>query len=141
MKGCAQEWKKLSPEEVRLTKMWMKEDGKSAGEVAGLLHRGPPCIYRLVKNKFKLKQQGRSSSLTKTQITHLIVKLKEYIKAAKGKYMVTAAMLRKRTRTKACERVILDALHARGIFFRPLREKPLLTDLDLGPTPTMFTCW
>ena len=102
-------WKKVSPEEARLTKMWIKEDGKTVPQVAALLHRRKPCVYNLVKNKFKLKKQGRSSSLTRAQITHLIVKLKGYIRAAKGRYMVTVTMLRKRTRTKACTRVILDA--------------------------------
>ena len=44
-------WKKVSAEEARLTKMWIKKDGKTAPEVARLLHRTPPCVHRLVKNK------------------------------------------------------------------------------------------
>ena len=93
-------WKKVSAEEARLTKMWIKKDGKTVPEVARLLHRTPPCVHRLVKNKFKLKKQGRSNSLTKAEVTHLIVKLKGYIKAVKGKSMITVTMLRKRTRAR-----------------------------------------
>ena len=124
-------WKKVSSEEARLAKMWIKKDGKIVLDTARLLHRTPASVYRLVKNKFKLKKQGRDNTLTKAQVNQLIVKLKGYIKAARGKRMITVALLRKWTRTKACSRVILDALHARGIYFRPLREKPLLTDGDV----------
>ena len=53
------------------------------------------------------------------------------IRKADGNYQVTAAMLKKSLRIKACDRVILDALHSRGLYLRPMREKPVLTDEDV----------
>ena len=40
-------------------------------------------------------------------------------------------MLKKNARCKASERAIQDALHARGVYFRPNREKPVLLDEDV----------
>ena len=39
-------------------------------------------------------------------------------------------MLKRSTRLKVSTRCISDALHQRNIYFRKLREKPLLTDAD-----------
>ena len=49
------------------------------------------------------------------------------IVAAKAEYHVTAPMLKKDTKTKASVKTIQKALRKRNIYFRKLREKPLLT--------------
>ena len=45
-KGKSKVWKKVSAEELRLMKMWDKEDGKKSAEIARLLHRDKGTISR-----------------------------------------------------------------------------------------------
>ena len=49
---------------------------------------------------------------------------------AKGRSHVTAKMLKRSTRMKVSARCISDALHKRNVYFRKLREKPMLTIED-----------
>eukprot|EP00439_Symbiodinium_sp_Y106_P065756 s40_g10.t1 len=50
---------------------------------------------------------------------------------ADGRHTVTVEMLQKAAKIHASCRTILRALHARNIFFRKLREKPVLTPEDV----------
>lgn len=125
-------FKKLSAEEERLAKMWFQEDGKTPAEIAELLRRDKSTMTRLLVKKVKRKRDGRPVLLTKTQVDVLVTTLKSMIKKANCKYMVTAKMLKRATRTKASVRTIARALHARNIYFRPLRSKPLLTKQDVS---------
>ena len=54
------------------------------------------------------------------------------IRKADGQYEVTVGMLKRSSRCKASERTILRKLHNRGIYFRPLRQKPTLTADDVS---------
>ena len=76
-------WKKVSAEELRLMKMWYKEDGKAPAEIARLLHRDKATISRRLHNKVSAKQQGAKRVLTLAQVDRLIAKTKAYIKQAK----------------------------------------------------------
>ena len=51
---------------------------------------------------------------------------------ADAKYEVTVGKLKRSSRCKASKRTILRKLHARGIYFRPLRQKPTLTEDDVS---------
>ena len=128
----AMENQKLSAEEQRLANMWFHEDGKSPAEIAKLLRRDKSTMTRLLVKKVHGKRDGRLVMLRKTEVDVLVAKLKSMIKTAKCKYMVTVKMLKRATRTKASVRTIARALHARNIFFRPLRSKPLLTAEDIS---------
>jgi transposase len=52
------------------------------------------------------------------------------VKAADSKYQVTANMVSKALKLKCSDRVVLDALHERGVEFHPMREKPVRTEDD-----------
>ena len=51
---------------------------------------------------------------------------------ADAQYEVTVGKLKRSSRCKASKRTILRKLHARGIYFRPLRQKPTLTEDDVS---------
>ena len=53
------------------------------------------------------------------------------VEEADGAYEVTLGVLMRRRRPKFCERVVADALHARGYWFRKLRNKMILTPTDV----------
>ena len=62
----------------------------------------------------------------------LVAKVKEMIAKANGRWEVTVAMLKKSSRCRAGIRTILNAMHARGIYFYVMRQKPMLTDQDIA---------
>lgn len=123
-------WKKMTPSEVALAKQW-HVDGESTAEIAERLGRNQSSITRLLVKRLPRKKQGRKSVLQKAAVDKLEAKLQSMILKADGKYVVTVAALKRATRTKASKRTVLDALHKRGVYFRRLREKPVLTDQDI----------
>ena len=52
-------YKKLSDEEVRLARLWYKEDGMSPAEIAELLRRDKSTMTRLLVMEKERKPQGR----------------------------------------------------------------------------------
>ena len=54
------------------------------------------------------------------------------IQKANAKYEVTVTKLKKSSRCKASGQTILRALHARGVYLRPLCQKPVLTEEDVS---------
>ena len=79
-KGKSKVWKKVSAEELRLMKMWYKEDGKAPAEIARLLHRDKGTISRRLHNEGPPQKQGAKCILTPAQVDRLIGKTKAYIK-------------------------------------------------------------
>jgi hypothetical protein len=123
--------KSLSTEEIRLAKMWYDEDDKTPGDIAKLLRRNKSTITRLLVKKVERKSRGQPKALSDKDIDGLVKVLKRLIAKADGEYEVTAKMLRREARMKVSTRTILKALHSRKIYFRRLREKPLLTEEDV----------
>ena len=70
--------------------------------------------------------------LTEVQIDALVEKLKDMIVNAKGRFEITAPMLKRSSRCKACLNVIRDALHSRNIYLYAMRWKPELTEEDIA---------
>ena len=127
----AEGWAKLSEEEVRLAQKWHKEK-LCPREIADRLGRDKSVIYRLIAKKFQLTGQGRPALLSDEKVDSLERHLDTMIRKANAKHVVTAAMLKRATKLKASVRTIQKALHKRNIRFRPLREKPVLTDDDIA---------
>ena len=75
--------------------------------------------------------QGRPPLLGEAKMVRIEAKLAEKVAKADGKYEVTVNMVRKSARVKASNRTILKGLHKRGVYFRPMREKPVLTEEDI----------
>ena len=85
--------------------------------------------------------------MTPAQIDRLVAVATEMIEDAECNYQVTASMIKTVLKLKCSEKTILQALHGRGVWFRPFREKPLLTEDDVkarkfateyGPKPVTF---
>ena len=121
----------MSGDELRLAKQWQSQK-KSVRDIARLLGRDKGTISRqLGRAKTTRRPSGRKPALTKAQVDRLECKARNMIKVADACYQVTVKMLKQALRLKCCERVILNALHVRGIYLHPLREKPLRTPEDV----------
>ena len=120
----------MSADERKWAKNWYSQ-GNQPSEIASMLGRDTSSITRLLCVQRPVKKQGRPSALTKAQIDFLERKLDQMIVKADGRHTVTVEMLQKAAKIHASCRTILRALHARNIFFRKLREKPVLTPEDV----------
>ena len=124
-------WSKVSPTEVHLAKKWHVEDDESTATIAEHLGRDQPTITRLLLKRKVSKAQGRPPVLTAAVVDRMENRLSDMTLEADGKCEVTVATLKKSSRCKAIMRPILDKLHARWVYFRPLRQQPTLTDEDV----------
>ena len=123
-------WNKMSEEEIRLANTWY-EKGMSCSEIAEKLGRDKSVITRLLVKQVPRKQQGRPPVFSDAQVQFMKRKLSELVRKAECKYTVTVSMLKKACKLKASLKSISRALHAEGIYFRKLREKPVLTKADI----------
>ena len=121
---------KLSAEEIRLAKKWYS-DNVAPSEIASRLGRSKTTLTRLLVQQVARRPLGRPAALTQAQIDFLVRRLDELIRRSQNRYTVTVAMLNRSTRIRASEKTISKALHEKNIFFRKLREKPVLTDGDV----------
>ena len=121
----------MSAAEVALAKKWYVEDSESPREIARRLGRSKSTLTRLLIQRKARQRQGRKMALGNAAVDKLQKKLEDMIVKADGKYEVTAGMLKRSARCKACTRTILNRLHERGVYFRPLRQKPVLTPEDI----------
>ena len=130
-KAMPRTFTKMSSEEIRLAQMWFEHDAKKPAEIAELLHRNKSTITRHCVKLVVKKKQGRKPALSEAQKDQLVKKVEYMIKKAKGEWRVTADMVRKTLRLKVSTKCVLGALHSRGIYFRAMRQKPLLTEQDI----------
>ena len=124
-------WTKMTDVEIRLAKAWYNDDQLPPSQIAKRLGRNKSSLTRLLVKQTKRKPQGRRRALSKARVDVLEKRLHKLVVKADKQYTVTVAMLKKSARIKASERVILEALHERNIYFRAMRGKPLLTDQDI----------
>ena len=121
----------MSEEEQRLVKEWYVQDSIAPSEIASRLKRDKSTITRFLNMRKPRKKLGRTAKLTEAQIDALESKLTELIDKAAGEYEVSMSMLKRSARVKASVRTMSRALHARNIYFRPMRAKPVLTEQDV----------
>ena len=114
-----------------MAKRWYLEDGERPSESARRLGRDKSTLTRLLVQRRPLLPPGRKAILTEAAVGKLEQRLEAMIRKADGKYEVTAAALKRPARCKACSRTTLGRLHKRGVYFRPLRQKPVLTPEDV----------
>ena len=109
--------------------------GKTPSQVAVMMGRDLSSVARHFKtntrkSKASSKGAGRPCALTQSQVDRIANTLQKMITAANSEYQVTAGMVRRALRLKCSDKLVLNALHSRGIRFRPMREKPVRTEKD-----------
>lgn len=122
----------MSQEEMRLARRWYVEEELAPSDIARRLGRNKSTLTRLLVKRVARKTLGRKRALSAGVVDRLTRTLARLQQQADGRYEVTVAMLKKSARVQASKRTILRALHIRGIRFRPMREKPVLTDEDVA---------
>lgn len=124
-------WVKMSSEGIQLATLWFEEKKLSPKTIADWLDRDKATMTRLLVKQVPRKKQGPKALLPEAAVDRLERRLDEMTVAANARYHVTATMLKKDTKTKASAKTIQKAFRKRNIYFRKLREKPLLTAEDI----------
>jgi DDE superfamily endonuclease len=125
-------FKHVSDEEKELIRKWSQE-GKPPSQISKLLSRDLGTVCRQIaksKSKKKTVSVGRPAALTQKVLDRLEVKVMQMTAAADAQYQITVAMIKKAAGLTCSDRTILRALHSRGIYMHPLREKPVRTTED-----------
>ena len=124
----------VSEDEKELLRAW-RAAGKSIPEMARLLGRDRGTVSRQLRKLTGASVKdagavGRPAALSEKDKDHLVKKVGALTKAADARFQVTLAMVMKAGKFKCCEHTLMRALHERGVYMHPLREKPARTDAD-----------
>ena len=123
--------KPLQRREVTIIRRMKKVLKMPVTQIAIAVERRKSSIYKALVPAWRETPRGRPQKLTKKDITNLVKELRAMQRQARARREITLAMLKKRARCKACGKVIRKALCARGIRFRRMRSKPILTKDDV----------
>ena len=112
---------------IRRMRLKLKMKVKDIGIATG---RGKKAVLKALKRRRAPGTPGRRPILTKQDVARLVSTLKKMIKAAKGMYEISLAMVKQETGLDACEGTLRKALRSQNIRFRRLRSKPRHTAAD-----------
>jgi hypothetical protein len=131
MVGATKKPARMGPDEKRLVREMHFDRHMRPTDIAKAVGRDLSSICRLLAQKKAPNPSGGRAALSTQQIDRAAKVLEEMIDKADGCAEITVPMLKKRCRFACCDRVLLDALHKRGYWFRTLRKKMILTPDDI----------
>lgn len=118
--------------EARLMKTWHAE-GLGIKKIGARLNRSPNTVSSHVFRRntgCAKKKVGAPRKITPARLESVLATHAKLLAAVKGKKEVTINMVKRRARLKCSDRTVSRAFAAHGIRFRPLYEKPGLTEAD-----------
>ena len=122
--------KPITPREVVIMKRLKKVLKMPVSKIALAVDRHKKSVYKALAGELRMVKRGPKEKLSKAMVTRVICILRAMIATARGRREVTMAMIMKRAKVKVCEKVLRCALQKRGIKFRRMRTKPVLTKAD-----------
>ena len=93
-------------------------------KIAEVTERNKGTIHDVLCGRAKFAKRGPKPKLDQKATAHLVQVLRTMIQKAKARYEITLAMLKKRAKIDADDKVVRKALLTRNIRFRRLRSKP-----------------
>lgn len=123
---------RMSEAERQLVRRMHFDQKQRPTDIAIATGRDLSTICRtLTKKTYTQRKPGPKKILTQAQVDKLEAKLEAMIAKADGCKEVSVAVLKRAARCKAGEKTILRALHSRGVFFRKMRSKLILSKADM----------
>ena len=123
--------KPLLKREADIIKRMKKVAGLPAATIAEVVQRDKKSVYNALKGKLAFATRGRPKKLPAKELNNLVKILRSMVQHARARYEVTLAMLKKKAACDADDKVVRKGLQSKGIRFRRLRSKPLLTKEDI----------
>ena len=123
--------KPLGKREAQVIKR-MKLVGKlGVTKIAAIVQRHKKTIYKVLAGELLFAKRGPKEKLQCKDIDRLVKTLRNMIRTARARWEITLPMLKKRAKIVVDDKVVRKALYKRGIKFRRMRSKPLLTKEDI----------
>ena len=123
---------RMSEAEHQLVRRMHFDQKKKPAEIAAATGRNLSSICRaLQKKSYVYKKPGPKTMITEAQAARLEAQLNKMVAKADGAKEVTLPILKKASRLKAGEKTIQRVLHKRGIYFRKMRSKLILSKEDI----------
>ena len=122
--------KPLGKREAHIIKRLKKVAHMPITTIAKVTERNKTTIYDVLQGRATFAKRGPKQKLCRKDINHLVKTLRSMIWQAKARVEVTLAMLKKRAKIQADDKVVRKALLSKKIRFRRLCTKPLVTRKD-----------
>ena len=120
----------VSERESTLIRDWHKKKGYPVSKIMELMGRAKQTVLNHIHENLG-EGSGRPIVITKAALGKLERNLKLMQRRANAHREISVKAVKERAGVEACDRSVLDAFHEDGIYFRPLRQKPILTDDDV----------
>lgn len=120
----------VSGRESSLIRDWHKKKGHSVSTIMGLTGRAKQTVLDHIHENFGTGS-GRPITITKARFAKLKKNLELLQRRANAHREISVSAVKTRAGVHACDKTVLDAFHADGIYFRPLRQRPILTGQDV----------
>ena len=98
--------------------------------IASAVDRDKTTVYKALSRSWRPTVRGRPPALSRGEIAELAKVTRHLVKHASTRWEVTLAMIMRKAKCAASETTVRKALFQRGIRFRRLRRKPILTAAD-----------
>lgn len=127
----------VTQRESELIRACYNKKGMSMREIADLTGRSTDTVSKHLRPMKRVVPLGRPKSVTSAVWKRLHRSLQVLQKKADATKEVTAEMVKQHAGVTASNKTVLSAFHQHGIWFRKLRERPVLTKEDV----TMRRAW
>ena len=121
----------LQAREVAIIRRLHQVIGLPVTQIASAVDRNKSTVYGALDTNWTSEKRGRKELLTKVDVNLLVRTTKALIQQAAAKREVTLAMILRRAKLKVSQTCARKALQKRGVRFRKMRSKPLLTKDDV----------
>jgi hypothetical protein len=121
----------VSAREVRIVRRLRKVTKLSVPSICLVTERDKKTIKKMLKASWRMGKRGQPPKLSSKQVTAIIKVMRSMIKKAKAAYEIPLAAIMRKAKVKCHEKTLRTQLHKRGIRFRRMRTKPLLTAQDV----------
>jgi hypothetical protein len=123
--------KPLQAREVKIIRNLKKKLKLAVTKIAAAVERNKTSVYKALDPKWTACKRGRKDAIGAKGVAHIIRTLNSMIKKAKGLQEITLRMVKRKSKCKAGLRCIREHLQKKGIRFRRLRSKCILSAEDV----------
>ena len=121
----------VPPREADLMRKW-REEGKGISEIMKLTGRAKQTVISHTTPQKKPRIGSRRRKIITAPVFKKLLKTMQSMqKKANATKEISVASIKKKAGVQDSDRVILQEFHANDIWFRPLRQKPILEDEDV----------
>lgn len=121
----------MTAREVAIIRRLKKVVKLPVATIAKGVDRHKKTVYAALEKSWKPSLAGRPQQLLEKELKHIIMIMKKLIKSAGAQNEISLAVIKRRSKCKFSLRTIHRALRKKGIKFRKMRSKPILTKADI----------